>query len=130
MSGDTGTIDKKTFNIVLVDDEEPLCNILEGFFQSEGHNVAAFFDPFLALDYAKKNKSIDYFFSDIGMRGMDGVELVKQVHELHPQAKKYLMSGFIAPEVRAEIDALKLTGVVSGYLQKPIDIRQFLSLIE
>jgi CheY-like chemotaxis protein len=76
-------------NVYYVDDEIELCELFVDMFSSFEVTVKTFTDPFIALEYAKKNPP-DLLFTDYRMPGMNGVELAKK---LDPLIKKYLITG-------------------------------------
>ena len=59
-----------------------------GFFVREAPNARA------ALDMLRNNSGIDLLFSDIGLPGMNGPELVREALQLRPQLKILLTTGY------------------------------------
>lgn len=59
-----------------------------GFFVREAANAPA------ALDMLRSDPGIDVLFSDIGLPGMTGPELVREALQLRPQLKILLTTGY------------------------------------
>ncbi len=112
--------------ILIVDDEEPLANLLR---QSllleipECHVVVAGSGEAALSRLAVEN--YDLIIADLRMPGFDGLELIKGVRYLDPHVPIVLMTGFGSEEVRREAHALG----VSRYVDKPFGMAEFLALV-
>ena len=67
--------------ILVVDDNVDAADTVALLLQALGHDVAVEYDPLQALAYARKRR-FDTFILDIGLPGMDGHELARQLHAL------------------------------------------------
>ena len=83
--------DKK---ILIVDDEPSIRDLCVAVLRTRG------FDAILASNgregleaYAERHEQICLVLSDIAMPDMDGIEMTRQVFELHTHANVILMSG-------------------------------------
>ena len=80
--------------ILVVDDEAPLLTFAEQILESWGYTVYCANNAADALAILKKEK-IDLLFSDVVMPGkMNGYELAEKAHELNPQLKILITSGY------------------------------------
>jgi two-component system CheB/CheR fusion protein len=81
--------------IVLVDDSAAVLEPFGELLTMEGAEVRMFDNGAAALEYARTN-AIDVLFSDIGMPGMDGYELIRAIRELpqHVGLLAIALTGF------------------------------------
>jgi len=78
-----------------VDDEDALREIAEFQLEDLGYEVIAAENGQQALDLMRKDPEIFLLFSDVVMPGeLDGYQLASAVHELRPNVKILLTSGF------------------------------------
>ena len=67
----------------------------------------------------------DLVLSDYRMPGMDGVTLLRHVHEAHRATRRVLVTAFYGPEVAAAAAAAGVTAVV----RKPFDVAELVRLV-
>jgi len=79
--------------ILIVDDEDALCQTLNDMLSEEGYRLLEASSGSRALDILKST-NVDLMISDIKMPGMSGFDLVEKVNELYPQVKIQLVSGY------------------------------------
>ncbi len=103
-------------NILVVDDEELYRRALERILVRSGHNVATARDATSALDLVSSQR-IDLVLADIKMPGINGLELVRQIHEIAPDLPCIVITGYGSPE--SSVDALRAGAY--WYLEKPFD---------
>jgi CheY-like chemotaxis protein len=73
-----------------------------------------------------KQVNFDLIVTDYKMAGMNGLELLEQVHNLRPQARVILMTAYGDSSVESEAARLK----AHRYISKPIDIVSFRSIVK
>lgn len=84
-----------TEKILVVDDENDLCEIAAFYLEELGYKTVKANDGQQALDILSSGHDIDVLFSDVVMPGgLDGYQLASTVHDLHPDLKILLASGF------------------------------------
>jgi len=63
------------------------------------------------------------------MPDISGFELINYIIPYNGSTKKYLMSGYVEPKHMNLIESLKSQGVVAGFLQKPFNPAEILSIL-
>lgn len=112
-------MDKDKIKILVVDDENGILDVTEGFFEIKGYKVYTAGNGETALDIIKREK-IDCVFTDINMPVMDGLELAEQIRHIDSTLPVVVMTGY--PSLESTIQTLK-NGVVD-YLIKPVNLEQ------
>jgi two-component system, NtrC family, response regulator PilR len=90
-------------HVLVVDDERSICELLEISFRKEGHRVDTASDAESAQQRLS-SQIYDIVVSDICMRDMDGVELLRYCREVSPSTKFILITG--VPTINTAIDAV------------------------
>ncbi len=110
--------------ILVVDDEEIVLKFACDALRSQGHSVAGALSAQEALKRVKEEK-YDFILTDIRMPEMDGVELIKAVHEINPAIGALFMTGY------ASLDTAK-EAIQEGaydYILKPLDLHEIRSAL-
>jgi CheY-like chemotaxis protein len=79
--------------VLIVDDEEEIRHLLDRIFKKEGFATITAKDAMDALMQLQDN-DVDIVITDIRMPGMDGLELIGQIHEIKPQMPVVVISGY------------------------------------
>ncbi len=108
-----------TIKILVVDDEEGILDVTEGYFQRKGYEVYTAGNGVEALEILNRVK-IGCIFTDINMPIMDGLELAERVRQIESSLPVVVMTGY--PSLENSIQTLK-NGVVD-YLIKPVNLEQ------
>ena len=108
-----------TIKILVVDDEEGILDVTEGYFQRKGYEVYTASNGVEALEILNRVK-IGCIFTDINMPIMDGLELAERVRHIENTLPVVVMTGY--PSLENSIQTLK-NGVVD-YLIKPVNLEQ------
>jgi len=90
-------------HLLVVDDERSICELLEITFRNEGHRV----DIAASGEVARRRletQVFDIIISDINMRDMSGVELLRFAREVAPETVFILITG--VPTIDTAIDAV------------------------
>ena len=103
-------------HVLVVDDEELYRRSLERILTRVGHEVLEARDATEALAIAAA-QPVDLVLADVRMPGINGLELVRQLHEIHPDLPCIVVTGFGGPE--QSIEALRAGAF--WYLEKPFD---------
>jgi DNA-binding NtrC family response regulator len=101
---------------MIVDDELSVRDSLNKWFREEGYEVHVAEDANEALTRMAETK-FDAALLDIKMRGTDGIELQKRLHEIDPELICIMMTGYAS--VETAVVALK--NGAYDYVTKPLD---------
>lgn len=118
--------------ILAVDDEtlmlKALMDVLKQVFPDEAYHIVGFEDTEEVLNFLQTYEgSFPYAFLDIRLRGMLGIELAKEIKEIHPETRIIFCSAY----TEYAMDAFSVHAI--GYLLKPITeekVRQSLRQID
>jgi PAS domain S-box-containing protein len=102
--------------ILLVEDEPLLLDLLKLVLEEKGYRVATAVDGLQALEVYHKNiDTIDLVLSDMGMPKLGGWETFQRLRDINPNVKVILASGFVHPELKAEM----INQGAKDFVQKP-----------
>jgi two-component system response regulator PilR (NtrC family) len=105
--------------ILIVDDEKSMRDFLKIMLVKEGYEVKSFSRGESAIKYFKENR-VDLVISDIRMKGMDGVELLKELKAVDEHTPVLMITAYAS--VDTAIDAMK-SGAYD-YFTKPFNIEE------
>jgi len=112
--------DKRT--ILVVDDDASIRSLIVEALRHEGDYIATeASDGKEALDALRSNL-YDLVISDIQMPGMNGMDLLSRIREIHPTISVIMITGY--PTVGLSVSAMK-TGAVD-FISKPFRIDELL----
>ena len=111
-------------NILVVDDENSMREFLEIMLNKEGYQVATAAGGGEAIDLLKKS-DFDLVITDIRMKEIDGLEVLKKCKELHPNTIVILISAYASTSTAVE--AMKWGAY--DYLPKPFKVREIKAVI-
>jgi two-component system alkaline phosphatase synthesis response regulator PhoP len=117
---------KSAQKILVVDDEEPILELLKYNLEKEGYDVRAANDGQQAVETAKKFHP-DLVLLDIMMPKMDGVEACRQIRAMPELVNTFIIFLTARTEEYSEIAAFD--GGADDYIQKPIKPRALMSRI-
>ncbi len=116
------------YKLVIVEDEENIRHSLENFIPWEemGFRVLnTFSDGSDALAFLKDNPC-DAVLTDILMSRMSGLEMIRQLHRIHPQTKVVILSGHSNFDYAQQ--AIQYN--VVQYLVKPVDEDELIAIFK
>ncbi|MBD3243416.1 MAG: response regulator [Chitinivibrionales bacterium] len=116
----------KKLTLLVVDDEEPIRQLLSAQLRHEGYTVLQARDGDTALSLLERNP-IDVAIVDIVMPGKDGIQTITNLRITHPDLKIIAMSGDIDSAVY--LTAADRLGVKQR-LNKPFTHEQLLGALE
>ncbi|MDP3462817.1 MAG: sigma-54 dependent transcriptional regulator [Bacteroidales bacterium] len=103
-------------SLLIVDDEESVRDSLYNWFIEDGYLVESAENARTALNMLEK-KAYDIVLADIKMPGMDGLEMLKRIKSIKPDAVVIIMTAFAT--VDTAVQALK--DGAFDYVTKPFD---------
>ena len=117
--------DLKTYRILIVDDEEDICEILKFNLESEGYSVDTVNSAEEAL--ALKIDKYQLFLLDVMMKGMSGYKLADEIRK----RKKITAPIIFITAKNSEND--KLTGFSVGaddFITKPFSVKEIIARVK
>lgn len=90
--------------IILIDNEEGLCRMIEAVLGDNGYEVDSFTSPFKAIETFKPG-SYDLVISDIKMPGMDGLEVLQKIRAIDQHVPVIMITAYAT--VETSIQALR-----------------------
>jgi two-component system response regulator PilR (NtrC family) len=102
--------------LLIVDDEAAYREVLKTIFEDEGYTVATAKDGRAALAHLKTHKC-NLIVSDVRMPDIDGIALLKEARETHPDVGVVLMTAF--GTITTAREAFKLGA--DDFIQKPFN---------
>src|ERR1039457_7166208 len=110
--------------LLIVDDELSVRDSLAKWFIEEGYEVATAENANEALTRVAE-QTFDVALVDIKMRGTDGIELQRRLHEIYPDMLVIIMTGYAS--VETAVTALKQGAY--DYVNKPLDPDEIAHLV-
>ncbi|GAB6861966.1 PAS domain S-box protein [Haloplanus litoreus] len=109
-------------NVLHVDDNESILDLTATFLEKshDQSSIHSELDANEALDYLETN-DIDCIVSDYDMPGLNGIEFLEQVREVHPDIPFILYTGKGSEEVASKA----ISKGVTDYLQKGTGTEQY-----
>lgn len=111
-------------SLLIVDDELSVRDSLGKWFREEGYDVCTAENASEAL-LRLAERRWDVALLDIKMRGTDGIELQRRMHELDPEMIAIMMTGYAS--VETAVAALK--NGAYDYVTKPLDPDEIAHLV-
>lgn len=111
--------------LLIVDDELSVRDSLGKWFREEGYEIGTAENASDALTRMAEGKW-DVALLDIKMRGTDGIELQRRLHELDPDLIVIIMTGYAS--VETAVTALK--NGAYDYVSKPLDPDEIAHLVK
>ncbi len=113
------------FRILIVDDEKNQREMLAGFLAKQGYGAESVADGPQGLERFKRGV-FDVVLSDYRMPGLDGIQFLKEIRRLNPEAVVVIMTAY--GSVGTAVAAMKEGAY--DYLTKPIDLDELLLLLQ
>jgi DNA-binding NtrC family response regulator len=111
--------------ILVVDDEEAICRLMELVFDNTGHTVLAVYNGADAVGAVKK-EHFDIVFLDIIMKGINGLETMEEIKKISPETQVVIITGNITDNVITE----KAIKGADWLFYKPFDIKNIIDYVE
>jgi two-component system, OmpR family, alkaline phosphatase synthesis response regulator PhoP len=117
---------RQTHKVLVVDDEEPILELLKYNLEKSGYDVKTAADGAKAVEVAKKFLP-DLVLLDIMMPKMDGVETCRRIREIPEMEKAFVVFLTARSEEYSEVAAFDVGA--DDYITKPIKPRALMSRI-
>ncbi|HON23170.1 MAG TPA: response regulator, partial [Syntrophales bacterium] len=103
--------------ILIVDDEETICQSLSGILRDEGYETVTAGSGEEALKIIEEEMP-NLVLLDIWLPGMDGIEVLKIIRSEYPQIRVIMMSGH--GTIETAVKATKLGAY--DFIEKPLSL--------
>jgi DNA-binding NtrC family response regulator len=113
------------FRVLVVDDEAVIRDALKRILEGERFSVETCVSGHSAIE-SLHERDFDLIVTDLKMPGMNGIEVLKAVKTLQPEAPVIMITGYAS--VDTAVEAMK-NGAVD-YIAKPFSPAQFLEKVE
>ena len=117
--------DSRQPTIVVVDDEAIVVSLVRDALEDEPYTIHTAQSAHEALQILSQHPC-DLLLTDIRMPGMDGIELVKQAHQIHPDLGVIFMTGY------ANLNSAK-NAIKEGafdYIMKPFELTEIRTAVK
>ncbi|MCX6829249.1 MAG: sigma-54 dependent transcriptional regulator [candidate division Zixibacteria bacterium] len=111
--------------ILVVDDEQSMCDFMEIMLSKEGYEVDTVISPLEAVKITV-NRNYDLIIADLMMPEMSGLELLKEIKGRRPELDFIVMTAFAS--VDTAIEAMKQGAL--DYISKPFKVDEIKLVIE
>ncbi len=115
----------RNLHIMVVDDEQSMCDFLEIILLRNGYRVSCFTDAFAAVS-SLETESYDLVISDLKMPSMSGLELLRTVKKKTPSTETIMITAFAS--TTTVIEAMK--NGAFDYISKPFKVDEILLTVE
>ncbi len=110
--------------ILIVDDEESICQTLGGILKDEGHEIVTAASGEEALRIVDEDPP-HLVILDIWLPGIDGVEVLKTIKAGHPQIQVIIMSGH--GTIETAVKATRLGAF--DFIEKPLSLEKVILVV-
>jgi len=121
---DTGGKTRRKGNILVVDDEEFICNLIKEALVTSGHSVDTANSADVVIELIRKNH-YDIIFLDLTINGKSAIELLREMKIFDPSSVIVVISGTREEE---NIEKLIAEGAYS-FIKKPFKINEITSIV-
>lgn len=113
-----------SLDVLIVDDEEKICQLLEQILSARGCAVRTSPDGLQALAEFKRQPA-DVVITDIKMPKMDGIELLRELKHLDPLLNVVVITAY--PSVEGAVEAMQCGAC--DFITKPFDLAQIQAIL-
>jgi two-component system response regulator GlrR len=112
------------FRLLIVDDDVSLLDAMQRALRDSMRTVVAC-DSFEKARQMLKDQSFDALITDVRLGAFNGLQLAVMAHDMHPEMRLIVFSGFDDPVLRADAEQIG-----ASYLVKPVSSGDLVKLLE
>ena len=113
------------YSIMVIDDEKIVGDMAKLSLEQEGYAVETFLNGESALARLEQ-KPFDVVVTDLKMKGIDGLEVLRTVKQRHPETVVIMITAFANLDVAIEA----LRDDVQDFFPKPVKIKELKASIK
>jgi DNA-binding NtrC family response regulator len=117
-------VQKEPAHLLIAEDEPSMRRVLEAVFGKEGYTVHLAENGLRAMAVASKYP-LSVMITDLIMPGMNGIDLLKRVRELHPNIVSVVVTAF--GTIKTAVDAIRIGA--DDYITKPFDVDEIRAIV-
>ncbi|MHA1131640.1 MAG: response regulator [Candidatus Helarchaeota archaeon] len=113
-------------DILVVDDEESICEVLKWILEKEGYQVITS-NEFENAEEIIRTRDFDIFLIDLVLPGGRGIDLIKLIKDLKKKGSVIIITGY--PNIPTLVDSIRLD--TYDYIKKPFsqeELKEIISL--
>jgi DNA-binding NtrC family response regulator len=114
----------KDVSVMVLDDENIVCERLRGPLTEKGYGVEAFTDSQRALERLAE-KHFDVVITDLKMKGPTGLDVLHYLRDHDPAVQVIIITGYATIEAAREAE----WGGVYQFVTKPFQIKELLAAV-
>jgi CheY-like chemotaxis protein len=108
-----------TENILVIDDEPPVCEIAQDLLTTLGYTVYVAHDGLEGVEFYRTHRAtVDLILLDINMPVMSGKEAFEHLRAINSHVRIVIVTGY----GKGAVDTPRFSSEVSGFVQKPFQI--------
>lgn len=111
--------------IIVIDDEQGICDLLKRIFESEGYEIKTETDPLKGIQLAEEDNP-DCVLLDIKMPAMDGIDVLSKIKDYNKNIGVIMITGY--GNIESAMESMKLGAY--DYITKPFDIDFIKNLVK
>ena len=115
---------EKIYSVMILDDEPIVCERLRSTLEKINLDIETFTDPNEAMKRFA-DKKFHVLVTDLKMKELDGIEVLKLVQKVSPETRVIIITGFATVEKARE--ALKIGAY--DFIAKPFKLSQLRDLV-
>lgn len=122
----TSVLPRGNETILVIEDEEPLLDLLTTLLTSQGFKVLQAKNGIEAVAvYTTSKDDIACIISDIGLPKLSGPDAITKIKNINPTVKTIVASGYLEPRIKSELVAKG----IQEFIQKPYELQEVLGKI-
>lgn len=111
--------------ILVIDDEQDICLLLERFLNKKGYECTASSDEVKGFNLIKNN-NYDLVITDLKLPTISGIELLQKIKILSPKTKVIIITGY--SDIKTAVEAMRFGA--ADYVSKPLYPDELLSVVK
>ena len=113
--------------ILIVDDDRRLCQELALCLEEEGHVAECVFDGVHGEERVRQNQ-YDVILLDVKLPNANGLDVLRKMKELQPEAAVILVTG--RSLIEEFIEEENVSSLIAGFLSKPFYVGKLIEKLE